>query len=68
MMMNAINLFGDWLIQRGLIDREQLFEALCLSYQEECRVGDALVELGVLQRPTVEEEAQAHRLYHAFTP
>lgn len=66
-MLKAIILFGDWLIRRGLIDREQLFEALSLSYKEECRVGDALVELGMLPRQTIEEEAQAHRLYLAFS-
>lgn len=65
-MLKAIILFGDWLIRRGLIDREQLFAALSLAYVEDCRVGDALVELGVLPRQLVEEEAQAHRLYLVF--
>jgi len=58
--------FGDWLVRRGLIDRSQLFFALSLSYQRGIRVGDALVNLRVLSRRQVEEEAEQHRVFRSF--
>jgi hypothetical protein len=51
--------FGDWLVQRGLVSRPQLFVALHRSRTSCCRVGDALVELKVLARKKVEAEARA---------
>lgn len=58
--------FGDWLVRRGLIDRGQLFAALNLSFMMGFRVGDALVEMRVLTRSLIEEEASAHRIFHSF--
>jgi hypothetical protein len=58
--------FGDWLVRRGLIDRGQLFAALNLSFMMGFRVGDALVEMRVLTRSLIEEEARAHSTFHSF--
>jgi hypothetical protein len=58
--------FGDWLVRRGLIDRGQLFAALNLAYQKRFRIGDALVEQGVLSRPEVEDEASRHTTFRSF--
>jgi hypothetical protein len=58
--------FGDWLVRRGLIDRGQLFFALTLSFQRGIRVGDALVNLRVLSRRQVEEEAEKHQVFRSF--
>lgn len=59
-------LFGDWLVRRGLISRAQLFEALNYSYLWGLRIGDALVELQVIDRDRVEEEAQVRSTFLSF--
>jgi len=58
--------FGDWLVRRGLINRGQLFAALNLAYQKRFRIGDALVEQGILSRPEIEDEAKRHTTFRAF--
>ncbi len=59
---------GEWLIRRALIDRTQLFRALSLADQERCRLGDALVKLGVLSRELVEAEVRTFLLTRPGTP
>lgn len=49
---------GEWLVRRGLISRADLFVALDACYRHDCRVGDALVWLEILDRPAVEAEAR----------
>ncbi|MCA9664416.1 MAG: hypothetical protein KC503_02475 [Myxococcales bacterium] len=51
---------GDWLVNRGLIDRYQLFAALNRSFHDGCRLGDAIVALDYLPRDVVELEASDH--------
>jgi hypothetical protein len=60
---------GEWLVHRGLIRREELFSALNTAYRHNCRIGDAVVWMDLLDRSTVELEAnryhqQAVCLYH----
>jgi hypothetical protein len=50
---------GEWLVQKSLISRSDLFDALNLCYTKQCRLGDAIVQLGRLPRACVEREAQA---------
>ena len=62
---------GEWLVNRGLLRRSQLFEALNVVFREHCRLGDALVQLGLINRQTLEREvswfgASLHR--RAGTP
>ncbi|MCC6750483.1 MAG: hypothetical protein IT371_22655 [Deltaproteobacteria bacterium] len=59
--------FGDWLVRRELISRRELYRALQASYLSGRRVGDTLVELGVLGRDCVEQEARAFAAFTAFT-
>jgi hypothetical protein len=47
---------GEWLVNRGLLSRSQLFEALNLAFRERCRLGDALVRLARIDRQTLERE------------
>jgi hypothetical protein len=49
--------FGEWLVRRELITREDLFNGLSLARHRGYRLGDALVNLGLLWRSTVEREA-----------
>jgi hypothetical protein len=58
--------FGDWLVRRGLIDRHQLFVALSHASARSTRLGDALVELELVDRCQVEEEAAAFADFAAF--
>jgi hypothetical protein len=50
--------FGEWLVRRGVIDREQLFWALSATYRHGCRLGDAVVVLGYSSSRRVEAEAE----------
>jgi hypothetical protein len=59
-------LFGDWLVRRDLISRAQLFHALHLARSTGCRIGDAVVDLSLLERARVEEEACALGTFNAF--
>jgi hypothetical protein len=45
---------GEALIERGLINRVQLFEALSIQQRHGSRLGDALVWLGHLSRDAIE--------------
>jgi hypothetical protein len=49
--------FGEWLVRRELITRTDLFNGLELARRRGFRLGDALVDLGLLWRSTVEREA-----------
>jgi hypothetical protein len=49
---------GEWLVRRNLISRSELFDALDHCYRRRCRIGDALVALGLLARARVESEAR----------
>lgn len=57
LISNVIRL-GEWLVNRSLINRSHLYQGLQLAYQQSCRLGDALVEMGVLQRQRMEQEIQ----------
>jgi hypothetical protein len=59
--------FGDWLVRRGLIDRRQLFLALSLAHVRSYRIGDAIVALQLLERELIEQEAEVHDTFVAFT-
>lgn len=48
---------GEWLVHQGLIRREELYMALNTAYRHNCRIGDAVVWMDLLDRPTVEREA-----------
>jgi len=54
--------FGEWLVKRSLINRAELFAALNESFIGRCRIGDAVVRLGLLRRTAVEREAYWHRV------
>lgn len=58
--------FGNWLVRRGLIDQAQRDHALRAAAVCNCRVGDALVYMAVLDRGCVEEEATDHDTFTAF--
>lgn len=45
---------GEFLVTRGLIDRRQLFEGLTVQARHRCRIGDALVWLGHVERGDLE--------------
>jgi hypothetical protein len=49
---------GEALVERGIIDRFQLFQALQHSYNKARPLGDALVELGYADQPTIDRAAQ----------
>jgi hypothetical protein len=49
-------LLGEWLVCRSLISRSDLFVALNHAFQCGCRLGDAVVDLGLLGRDSVEHE------------
>lgn len=56
-------LFGEWLIRRRLLSREQLLRALATGERHEWRVGDAVVVLGFVPRARVEAEARLFELF-----
>jgi hypothetical protein len=58
--------FGDWLVRRGLITRAQLYRALEIARSRACRIGDALVEMELINRLGIEEEASAHSAFAAL--
>ena len=58
--------FGDWLVRRNLITREALFSALSFAFEQSKRVGDALVEMDILPRQAIEEEARRFHSFNAF--
>ena len=58
--------FGEWLVRRKLINPSQLSLALKYSYLWGLRIGDALVELRVLERDLVEEEARLRDAFVAY--
>jgi len=51
---------GEWLVRRGLIRREALFRALDTAYRHNCRLGDAVVWMHLLDRETLEREASCY--------
>jgi hypothetical protein len=48
--------FGEWLVLRNLIDRQELYTALDVTFRFNCRLGDSLVWLDILGRQLVERE------------
>jgi len=58
--------FGDWLVRRGLITRVELFAALNRARALCCRIGDALVQMELLERACVEDEAAAFSTFAGF--
>jgi hypothetical protein len=59
----AIEHLGEWLVRRGVLTRPDLFRALDATYRHDCCLGDALVWLGLMQRPLLEHEANR---FHRF--
>jgi hypothetical protein len=57
--------FGDWLVRRGLISREDLYRALQRAAREQVRIGDALVDGELLPRTQIEQEATAFESFQA---
>lgn len=57
---------GDWLVQRGVIDRHQLYVALNHAHANATRIGDAVVTLGFAERGHVEEEVLALFVFSAL--
>ena len=53
--------FGEYLVHAHVITRAQLFSALHLHYRERCRVGEAVVRLGICSEETVEEHARRYQ-------
>lgn len=53
---------GEWLVRRNLISRGQLFEALDVAFRHDCRLGDAVVWLGLVGRAELELEARSLQL------
>jgi hypothetical protein len=53
---------GEWLVRRGLLSRSQLFEVLDVAYRHGCRLGDAVVWLGLVGRAELELEARSLQL------
>src|SRR5262249_60621019 len=51
---------GEYLVSRGALSRERLFQALSDHYRRGGRIGDAIVRLGFLARPELEELAAAY--------
>lgn len=50
--------FGEWLVRRGVLTREQLLRALATSHLHDWRIGDAAVVLGLARRARIEAEAE----------
>jgi hypothetical protein len=47
---------GETLVEKGLISRHQLFNALNESYHRECSLRQALIELGYIDEKTLASE------------
>ena len=56
---------GEWLVQRCLLDPQEVDAALNECQFLGCRVGDALVHLGLLDRRTIEIQADLRQRYLA---
>jgi hypothetical protein len=52
-------------VRRGVLSRVQLLRALTTSHQHDWRLGDAVVVLGLAQRPLVEAEARLHERFRS---
>ena len=53
--------FGEYLVHARVISRAQLFSALHLHYRERCRVGEAVVRLGICTEEAIEEHARTYQ-------
>ena len=60
--------FGEYLVHARVITRAQLFSALHLHYRERCRVGEAVVKLGMCTEDSIEEHARPTRPPSAPAP
>lgn len=49
--------FGDYLVERGAIDRQQLFVALTFHHRKGCRIGEAVAYFGFMEPEEVEQLA-----------
>jgi hypothetical protein len=56
---------GEWLVQRCLLDQQQVDAALNECQFLGCRVGDAIVHLGLLDRRTIEIQADLRQRHLA---
>lgn len=57
---------GEWLVRRGLLQNWQRNSALACCGRLNCRVGDAVVNMGWLDRESMEEEVEALGSYKAL--
>lgn len=57
---------GEWLVRRQLISRSQLLDVLAAAERTSCRIGDAVVDMELLQRESIEAEVAALRDFTAF--
>src|SRR5437016_190412 len=55
--------FGDYLVERKLIDRQQLFVALGFHVRRRCRIGEAVAYFGFVEPEEVERIAAE---YHSL--
>jgi hypothetical protein len=49
--------FGDFLVERGVIDRQQLFVCLDFHVRKRCRLGEAVAYFGFIEPDEVERLA-----------
>lgn len=59
---------GEWLVQRRVLTRHQLFLALSTSHRLACRLGEAAVVLDFVNPNTLENEAQLFDLVRRVEP
>jgi hypothetical protein len=53
--------FGDFLIERNLIDHEQLLDALGEHWLSGCAIGEAVVRRGYLTAEQIADELRAYQ-------
>jgi tetratricopeptide (TPR) repeat protein len=53
--------FGEYLVHAHVLTRAQLFSVLHLHYRDRCRVGQAVVKLGIATEETIEEHARRYQ-------
>ena len=61
--LRKINHLGEWLVQRRLLNRAELFTALDVAFRYNCRLGDALVWLELFDRVYLEQEVRRYEAY-----
>ncbi len=58
-------LFGQMLLASGRITPQELARALAVQGPMHCRLGEALVEMGILAEEDVEDALRRQKLYDA---